>query len=124
GQPYPPTTNVLLYASFKINFVTLPSGPGTNDYFAHFYSSATTFRDKIYATTNGAAAGSYRVGIANVTNWPSVVINTDLSTSTDYRLVTRYAPSNGVSTLWVNPTAESDPSVTATDAVTTTSITA
>jgi len=39
----------------------------------------------------------------------------DLSLNTDYRVVLRYNVGTGVSTLWVNPSAESDPSVTATD---------
>ncbi len=114
GQPYGPTTNVTLYASFTVNVASLPTGGGT--YFAHFKDGGTsTFRDKIFATTNGVPTGFYRVGVGNLTNGPNVVISSNLSPGTDYRLVTRYVISNVVSTLWLNPAAENDPSVTATD---------
>ena len=114
GQPYPPSTNLWLYASMKVRFSSLPSGQGT--YFAHFKAAGTSgFAGKIFATTNGAAAGSFRVGIANTSSSVSAVLNSDLSLQVDYVLVLRYAVSNSVSTLWLNPAAESDASVTATD---------
>ena len=51
-----------LYASFKINLSTLPLGAG--NYFLHFRDTGTTqFRARVFATTAGAVAGSYRVGI-------------------------------------------------------------
>jgi len=43
------------------------------------------------------------------------MINSNLSLNTDYTLITRYAPSNGLGTLWLNPSSEADPSVTAAD---------
>ena len=116
GQPYAPSTNIGLYASFTIRYTSLPSGQGS--YFAHFKSSGTTgFGGKVYATTNGAPAGFYRVGVANVdNNLPSALISSNLSLNVDYPLVLRFYPSNAVATLWLNPTAESDSSITATDA--------
>jgi len=122
GQPYPPTTNILLYASFIVNFRSLPSSSG--GYFAHFKAAnATTFADKIYATTNGVPAGFFHLGVANSSNSPSVLINSDLSLNTDYLVVARFALSNASSTLWLNPTTESDPGVTATDTATTITVT-
>lgn len=122
GQPYPATTNVLLYARFTINFASLPSGAGT--YFAHFKdATATGFRSKIFATTNGVATGFFRVGIANVANSGFGTINSNLSLNTDYVLVARYAPSNATSTLWLNPSDETDPGLAAVDSATTLSIT-
>jgi endonuclease/exonuclease/phosphatase family metal-dependent hydrolase len=116
GQPYPPGTNVFLYASFTVNFASLPTGAG--GYFAHFKDGGTSvFRDKIFATTNGAAPGSYRIGIANVSNAPTALISSNLALNTDYLVVTRYVVSNAVSTLWLNPTSESDPSVSANDPI-------
>jgi endonuclease/exonuclease/phosphatase family metal-dependent hydrolase len=116
GQPYAPTTNIGLYASFTIRYTSLPAGQGS--YFAHFKSSSTTgFGGKVYATTNGVPAGFFRVGIANVDNTvPSVLITSNLSLNVDYPLVLRFYPSNAVATLWLNPNAETDSSVTATDA--------
>lgn len=122
GQPYPATTNVLLYARFMINFAVLPTGAGT--YFAHFKdATATGFRDKIFATTNGVPAGFFRIGVANAANSGFGVIDSDLRLNTDYLVVSRYAPSNATSTLWLNPSDESDPGLAAADSATTLSIT-
>jgi endonuclease/exonuclease/phosphatase family metal-dependent hydrolase len=122
GQPYPATTNALLYARFTVNFAALPSGAGT--YFAHFKdASATGFRCKVFATTNGVPVGFFRIGIGNVTNANFGVIDSNLRLNTDYILVARYAPSNATSALWLNPVNESDPALVATDATTTLSIT-
>ena len=122
GQPYPATTNILLYAKFTVNFAALPSGAGT--YFAHFKdATASGFRAKIFATTNGVATGFFRVGIGNVTNSNFAVLSSNLSLNTDYSLVTRYAPSNAASTLWLNPADENDSGVAATDVGATLTIT-
>jgi endonuclease/exonuclease/phosphatase family metal-dependent hydrolase len=122
GQPYPATTNVFLYARFTVNFAALPSGAGA--YFAHFKdASATGFRDRIFVTTNGVAPGFFRVGVANAANSGFGVLNSDLSLNTDYVLVTRYAPSNATSTLWLNPLNESDTGIAATDSTSTLTIT-
>src|SRR5215467_3169144 len=62
GQPYPATTNALLYARFTVNFASMPSGAGT--YFAHFKdATASGFRCKVFATTNGVPTGFFRVGV-------------------------------------------------------------
>jgi endonuclease/exonuclease/phosphatase family metal-dependent hydrolase len=116
GQSYPATTNLALYASFTINFTRLPAGAG--DYFAHFKGPGATagFHDKVFATSNGVPAGFFQVGVANGDNTASVLISSNLSLNTDYLLVTRCVLSNAASTLWLNPSAESDPGVTATDA--------
>jgi endonuclease/exonuclease/phosphatase family metal-dependent hydrolase len=122
GQPYSASTNVLLYARFTINFATHPSGAGT--YFAHFKdATASGFRDKIFATTNGAPTGFFRVGVGNVTNSNFAVMNLNLSLNTDYVVVTRYALSNATSTLWLNPSDEADPGLAATDTAGTLTIT-
>jgi len=111
GQPYPASTNILLYASFALNVASLPTGSGT--YFAHFKTAGTTgFGGRVCLTTNGAAVGNYRVGVANASASPVAVVSLDLALNTDNRVVIRYAPSNGVCNLWLNPNAESDPSIT------------
>ena len=43
------------------------------------------------------------------------MLPTDLNTNTTYTVVTRYDIDSTATTLWLNPTAESDASVTATD---------
>jgi hypothetical protein len=112
GGPYAQTGTATLYSSFTLNYSTLPSEGGA--YFAHFKDSGSGFGARVYASTLNAAAGKYRVGIGNgggVTN-TTAQFPVDLSTSSNYTIVTRYAPSNGVATLWVNPTGEKSASVT------------
>ncbi|HLP76729.1 MAG TPA: hypothetical protein VK327_07395 [Candidatus Paceibacterota bacterium] len=97
------STNTL-YGSFKVNFSALPSGTAT--YFAHFSQSSTTFRCKIFSTVTGAAAGKFRLGVANGAANVPAVIATDLDLGTDYKLVFRLISGTNA-TLWINPTSES-----------------
>jgi endonuclease/exonuclease/phosphatase family metal-dependent hydrolase len=113
GQPYGPTSDAVLYVSFKINYASLPSRSGS--YFTEFKGAGLGFRARLFAQTSGAATGAFRVGIANVGSSPSAVFSADLQTNTDYTLVARLVVSNAVGTLWVNPTAETNAGVTATD---------
>ena len=115
GQPYPAATNVVLYASFTLNFSALPSGSG--QYFVHFKGSGTSnFRAKLFALTGGAGAGKYRLGIANAGNTASVTNLVDLNLNIDYRVYLRYTVNSGSATLWVNPDSEGSASVTGADA--------
>lgn len=118
-----PYSSGSLYASFVVNFSALPSGTG--NYFLHFKDNGTTsFRAKVFATTTGAASGSFRVGVANVANSPTT-ISTDLARSMDYTLVLRYNAATPASTLWINPDSESSTNnrADATDTTTTLGIT-
>ena len=112
-----------LYARFTVNFSALPSGAGT--YFAHFKDNGSSgFRAKIFVTTDGAAGGYYRIGIGNVTNTASGVIATDLALNGTYTLVVRYDAGTPVTTIWLNPSSESDTNnATATDTAATLGIT-
>ena len=117
GQPYPAsgTTNVF-YASFTVKFTSLPNSGGT--YFAHFKNSTTTFRARIWALTGGAALDRFRLGISSTNSSAASATSTmDLRLNTDYIVVTRLVNSNAVtvSTLWINPTAESDSSISITE---------
>jgi endonuclease/exonuclease/phosphatase family metal-dependent hydrolase len=119
GQPYPAsgTTNVF-YASFTVKFTSLPSGGGT--YFAHFKNSSSTFRARIWALTGGAALDRFRLGISSTDASAAGATNTmDLRLNTDYTVVTRLVNSNSVSTLWINPTAESDASISTSEGAST-----
>jgi endonuclease/exonuclease/phosphatase family metal-dependent hydrolase len=113
GQPYPPSSNTFLYVSFKINYTNLPASAGS--YFAEFKNDGTGFRTRIFAQTANAASGAFRIGIANGSSSPSAEISSDLQTNTDYTIVARLDVSNVVSTLWLNPAAETNAGVTATD---------
>ncbi|HXI51563.1 MAG TPA: hypothetical protein VNH84_08660, partial [Candidatus Saccharimonadales bacterium] len=93
-----------LYAGFTVNFSALPSGAGA--YFAHFKdNTATGFRARVYAGTNGAGPGKWRAGVATGAG-TAVFIPTDLDLGADYALVLRYDTAAPASTLWINPTGE------------------
>ena len=97
-------TNGYLYASFTVNFSGLPSGTG--GYFAHFKDFGTmNFKGRVFATSTGAAGGTYRLGVANGGN-TSTNIPFDLALSSTYAVVLRWNTTNATSTLWVNPTSE------------------
>ncbi len=122
GQPYGTTDTNALYASFTVNFASLPSTGG--NYFAHFKGSAlSNFRAKVFALSGGAGAGQYFLGLAGNDNIPVVTNLTALPTNSEQRVYLRYTLNTGAATLWVNPAAEHSPSVTATDALPASSIT-
>jgi hypothetical protein len=120
GQPYKTNSPFVLYSSFTVNFSTLPTVAGS--YFAHFKDTnsgaATGFGGRVWTSTTNAAPGAFRLGIGNgatATN-TSGQFPMDLVLNSNYNIVTRFIPSNGVATIWINPSGESDPSgVTATD---------
>jgi len=114
GGPYSVGGGVTLYASIQVNFTGLPLAGG--QYFAHF--GRTTFRARLFATTTAAAPDTLRLGIANAGTTQSAQVATDLSLNTTYTAVIRYNMDTAVGTLWVNPAAETDPGVTATDTAT------
>jgi hypothetical protein len=101
-----------LYASFKAKFLALPKAvPG---YFAHF-GSGSTLRGRVFAGTTNVVPGSFHLYVGNGDTSPSAEIGADLNLNTSYLIVTRYDVDAANTALWINPTAESDPCVTATD---------
>ncbi len=120
GDSTPPYAfaGVILYSKFTVNFEALPTGSG-GGYFAHYKDLGTSnFRARVFAQTNGAAAGKFRLGIANGGSSASAVVPQDLSLGTTYTVVTRYNVSTAESTLWVDPSSEASGGVTATDGTT------
>jgi hypothetical protein len=119
GGPYARSNSTVLYAAFKATFLTLPkSTPG---YFASF-ANGSTLRGRIFAGTTNAAPGSFQVLVANGSDTNTTAVAADLSTNTTYTLVTRYNIDSASTTLWLNPAAEGDPGVTASDTQTAVSI--
>jgi len=113
GTPYLTNGTEVLYASFTANFSTLPGNSPT--YFAHFKDTnigiLTGFEGRIFAMTNNVAdpTTEFRLAIGNGTgaNAGNVVeYPMDLVLNSNYMVVARYVPHTGLSTLWVNPTAE------------------
>ena len=130
GAPYLETDfDVALYSSYTIiisNAASLPGQSGT--YISHFRGTnsgaATDFGARVWLSTTNAIlggtttdTGSYRVNIANGTaggvSFGQYDMN--LSTGTVYTVVTRFVPSTGLATLWIDPLSEADPSITGED---------
>lgn len=112
NQPYSVTaTNAAIYAKFDVEFTVLPSTSG--EYFVHFMPSS--FRGRIIASTTGAAAGKFKIGISHSTSTKTNLPG-DFDLNTVYTLVVRILPSSGVCTLWHNPVNETEAGVTPTDA--------
>ncbi len=115
GQPYTSSGPVsALFAGFTVRVTALPNAAGS--YFAHF-NAASNMRCRIWTSTSNSAPGSFRLGVGNGTgaNASTGQLTTDLVLNTDYLIVVRYALSTGLSTIWLNPLAETDPGVTASD---------
>src|ERR1035437_1170843 len=124
NSPFAADSGVLLYASFSITFSNLPTTVG--DYFLHFKDTitGTTFRDKLFASTTNAAAGHFRLGLANAASSLAAQFPLDLTTNQIYLVFTRYNSGTGESVLWVNPSNESSTSAASHDATTAASISA
>jgi hypothetical protein len=117
-----------LFSSFKMIGTNYPTILGT--YIAHFtgtnsFGTPSGFRARVWVSCTNIAsgatnvAGTFSVGIVNTTNilTGSQAQWSALTMGATNVIVTRYVLATGVSTLWVNPTAVSDPSITATDPV-------
>jgi hypothetical protein len=135
GGPYKTNESVAaLFTCFKLTFTGLPGVPGT--YLHHLSGEQLTLhRGRLWASrtnlTTGAVAadGNFYLGIGNITPSTTVSvgpangqIQTELTTNVTYTVVTRLEIASGRATLWVDPTSESDPSVTADDYVDPTNI--
>lgn len=96
-----------VYSRLNVNFSSLPIGAG--NFFAFFRQSGVdNLRARIWASTNNAAAGKFRLGILTFGGSSPEMIPLDLSLGTTYTLVSRYDVTNVTCTLWINPRDESD----------------
>ena len=118
-----PSTDIV-FAGFTVRFTTVP--PGAGSYFAMLKDTgvSTGFRARVWALTNSAPGGKYRLGLSSTTGTLNVTNTTDLSTNVDYRVVLRVSNATGAATLWVNPSVETDSSVTTAEAPVSSTITA
>ncbi|MGA0845945.1 MAG: PEP-CTERM sorting domain-containing protein [Luteolibacter sp.] len=104
--------------SLYFGFDLIVTDPGTYtatdyEYFAHFSGSTFTARTDLAAFS----ASGYRPGVATTSATAEVVWGSDLAYGTDYRLVVGYDFATGLASLWVDPSAITDPSITSTTAV-------
>ncbi len=104
----------VIYSSFAVRFTELPAGEGS--YFAHLKDNGNfNFRARVFATTNGASPGYYRLGISDGSSSVSALAPTDLALEDTVIVTTRYVVDTGECVLWVNAQSEADASVAATD---------
>ena len=117
GSPFNTNSGAVLYAKFTVNMNpnNMPIVNGT--YFALFNDGSGVtgpYEGRVIAATNGAAPGYYRLGINNfgATATSGKMFPQDLSPNSNYVVVASLVLSNGFSTLWINPSNQSSPSVT------------
>ncbi len=96
---------------FSVDDLGAPYDTGNSDYeyFAHF-----AFRSQIDIVPP-TGAGDYTVGISSDANTAEAIWATDLTFGTTYRAVMRFNQDTGTSTLWIDPTADTDTSIVGTD---------
>ena len=121
GAPYRVADpSVALYSSYSLIVSNvLPTTSGT--YISHFKGTNTgsypDYGARVWVSTcDGLTTlpldpGVFRIGVGNgiSAHAGSGQIHRDLSTNTPYTVVTRFVPSTGVATIWLDPSSESDP---------------
>jgi len=91
-----------LFASWTIRMTNLPSS-GSGAYFAHFSDNTFgEFRGRVFALTNGALPGAYRLGVANAGASPNQVFAMDLAPNIDYQVVLKYDLDLVAASLYIN----------------------
>jgi len=113
GAPYSTNGPSTLFASFIVNMTPGNIPVGNGSYFM-VYNDGTgvtgNYECGVYAVTNGAAPGNYRLGIENFPGngdepFAQVqIFPQDLVPGQDYVAVTELAVGSGFSTLWLAPT--------------------
>jgi endonuclease/exonuclease/phosphatase family metal-dependent hydrolase len=120
GQPYPAAgaTNIF-YARFTARFTELPTAGGS--WFACFKDGTLSgFRCRVFALDGDPGSGKFRVGLSTANNNSATQTNqTELSLDAPFTIVMRLTNTSSVSTLWLNPSSESDPSLTTAEATST-----
>jgi hypothetical protein len=105
-----------IYAAFDLTVPAQTAAPG-NVYFAHFKDAGNFFGSRVWISAPAVVGNGYRLGITGDGSLEVAndLFPTDLAFGATYRVVTKYDFDSGDSMLWVNPSLESDPSVTADD---------
>lgn len=105
----------VLYFGLDLSVADPGSYSGTDfEYFVHFGGSTFTARTDIAAFS----VSGYRPGIATTSITAEAVWGVDLAYGSDYRMVVGYDFTTGLATMWIDPTAVTDPSISSTTSVT------
>ncbi|MDA0253546.1 MAG: autotransporter-associated beta strand repeat-containing protein [Planctomycetota bacterium] len=106
------TTSGSVYFGFDISVADPGSYSGTDfEYFAHV-SQQSTFNYTARTDIAAFSASGYRPGIATTAGTAEVSWGSDLAYDADYRLVVGYDFTTGLASLWVDPKAVTDTSIT------------
>jgi len=115
----PQSLTVKTYACFDV-IIPAPAAAPKPIYFALLKDAGTTnFVSRVYVLP--LAGGGWTFGISHSSTSTTVGVvpwTSGLVYGQNYHVVINYDPVNKTSTLWVNPTVESDPSVSITNAAT------
>jgi hypothetical protein len=104
-----------IYAGFDLTVPSQATDPGTV-YFAHFKDAGNFFASRVFITAPAVSGNGYRLGISgNSTLLAAETFPTDLAFDTTYRVVHSYDYDTGATTMWINPTSQASPSVSAFD---------
>ncbi len=103
-----------LYYKFTLNMSDTPAASADGYYLAGLGQGTSTFRDRLYVTTDGTTSGDYQIGVGN--NSMGVRWGADLSLNTTYTIVVMADLDNDVTQLWIDPTSELSTFVNVTDA--------
>jgi hypothetical protein len=110
-----PAEQQVVYAAFRLSLTNLPTVPA---YFAHVKATNSTFKAKLFAVTNGALAGFYRIGVSAAANSPAGVYAQDLALNHDYWVVLGWDRNLLLASVWINPASGSDLPAQSTDTTT------
>jgi hypothetical protein len=100
-----PAEQQVVYAAFRLSLTNLPT---VTTYFAHVKNDTTTFKGRLFAVTNGALAGFYRIGVSAAAGSPAAVYGQDLELNHDYWVVLGWDRNQLLASVWINPTSEGD----------------
>jgi hypothetical protein len=114
--PFTPNAGGNLYFSFDFS-VDDPGaviGGGDYEYFAHFKDDGFGFRARM-DIVEASGGGDYTVGISSTGSTADATWGWDLTYGVTYNVVARYDQTANIAQLWIDPTADTDVSITGTD---------
>ncbi len=119
GGPFVKGLGTVLYAGFSFKLLSLPKL--TPSYFAGF-ANGSSMRGRIYIGGTNSLPRYFSLLVANGSDTNTTLIAANLMTNTTYRVVTRYEVDTASTRVWLDATAEGEPSVAAVDTQSVTTI--
>lgn len=93
------------YAGFTVTVSALPSGAGS-DFAAFSAANGPRTLGRVFTTRDGAAPGSFRIGVSTAFQLPMGVVPQNLELNIPHRVVVRLGLPFLDATVWVNPSSE------------------